>query len=136
MNPQDQDIIQSFKVSYYSSKKLWQFESIYPIWPVVASLILFFLQYLFTGGNDLTIFLLFLTLPAFLCCIFVTRFYANAVLKISENELVLTKRGKSICYKWLNISNVAFLIPLNGLPYLGIVLVIYSNDSIEYIIID
>jgi phosphoglycerol transferase MdoB-like AlkP superfamily enzyme len=136
MDTHDRHMSNSFKVSYYSSKKVWQFESNYPIWPFLGSFILLILQYLFTQGNDLTAFLLFLTFFLFLLCVFVTRFYANSILRLSENELTLTKRRKSIDYKWVNISNVAFLIPLNGAAYAGIVLVIYSNNSVEYIIID
>lgn len=132
----NRDIDQSFKVSYYPSKKVWQLESLYSIWPFFASFIVLILQGLFTGGNDLTAFLLFLTFFLCLCCILVTRFYANASLKISENELNLTKAGKSFRCKWTDISDVAFLIPLNGRAYSGIVLAIYSNNSVEYIVID
>jgi hypothetical protein len=136
MYTHSQDMNQAFKVSYYSSKKVWQLESLYSIWPFFASFTLLILQGLFSGGNDLTAFLLFLTFFLCLCCILVTRFYANAVLKVSERELILAKNGKSISYEWANISNAVFLIPLNGRADSGIVLVIHTNDNIEYIIID
>jgi hypothetical protein len=136
MDTHNSHISQSFKVLYYSSKKVWQFESNYTIWPFLGSFILLILQGLFTGGNDLTAFLLFLTFFLFLLCVLVTRFYSNSILRLAENGLTLTKRGKLIDHKWVNISNVAFLIPLNGAAYSGIVLVVYSNDGVEYIIID
>jgi hypothetical protein len=72
-----------------------------------------------------------------LFCLFVTRFYANSILAITENGLIVTKKGRTIHFNWSDISNIAFIIPSHGASYLETVIAIFNeNNEVDYIIIE
>jgi len=137
MNTQNQEVMISLKVSYYSSYKEWKLKANFTYWPHFIVCFLPILSYVFTGGSSLTVFLLFLGAFLFLFFLFTTRFYTNSILIISDNGLAIKRKDKIIDYNWSEILKVEFITPRQVPSYLQIILTIHTNtNDIEYVFID
>lgn len=134
MGSSNQEITNGFKVSYYFSYKVWANQLGLQYWPGYVCLFIVLLQGILSGGTDLTLYLLCFNVLVFLFCVTVTRFYANSLLKITENGITVTKKNIIANFNW---SDITFIIPSHGASHLEIILVIYTNNAeINYVFIE
>jgi hypothetical protein len=133
----NEEVELSIKVSYYYSYSEFALKGGRAYWPFFLAFFLLILSGWIDFNSSVTIFLLFFCVFVGFFCAFETRFYANSYLMICEDGLEIKGKNRTLNYSWSDISKVEYLIPLHGLSYLEIIMVVYTNDNnIEYIFIE
>ena len=125
------------KISYYSSYRDFSKKSIAGFWPFLASFGLFGTLGPIFNVDYLTTALLVLGLLSLLICSFVTKFYANALLIITEKGITIRKKKIELNFDWKEISKITYFIPQPGPAYLQIIMVLNKKDNDdEYLFLD
>jgi hypothetical protein len=129
-----------FQISYYPSYKDWANQLWLQGWPGYLCLIISALIGILAEKPDFAIYTAFLSFFILLFCVFGTVFYANSVLEITENGLIVTKNKTVTYFNWINVSNIVFVTPSGRASYRETVMVIYhqinKEEKIDYIFIE
>lgn len=137
MKIENKSLNNTYQVSYYSSYKEFANQIGLQFWPAYVIFIISILLGLLTRYSDLALYLGMFSILMVIFCVIVTRFYANAMLEITEIALVITKKGQTTYFIWSDISNIVFIVPSHGASYRETVMAIYNNSNeIDYIIIE
>ena len=126
----------SIGVSFYEKYKDWENGSLYKVWPFFVGIILTAISFIQTGPSVLTFISGITTLFIMAVCVWITNWYCNSNIQISQNGLSIVTRGSTKVFSWSQIEGITFERFADRPAFFTLLMAIKTINHTEYILIE